>query len=1335
MAGRARGLGVGLLGPVRVRRDAESLDLGPVRRQALLVALVLRAGTVVSYGQLLGDVWGTEPPGSGHRVLPSYVYALRRTLDPAGTGPARSLIRGERGGYSFAPGAGGVWTDVGELGELAAEARQAQAAGAPAELLELCGRGLALFRGEPLSGLPGPLAAAERDRLVQQRRSFQRLRAEALIGLGRYADALDGLVGAGPPAEDEAFAALRMRALYGSGRQAEALEVFRRTRAHLVAELGVEPGEELRRVHRGVLRQDSALLLGWVGARGAELRALERGGALRGGRDDGRGGGLARRDGLSGGAGGGRSALDADDDHGGGGEQRGSTRGSRTVPGGGVSVAAAIEYAGGGAEVARELEGAGSATPAPETVGPEAAGPEAVGSEAVGSAPGPEGAGSAAPRPGAPGSAEPGQEAGGAGALGVAATGPQAPGPAARGQEAAGSAAARPELPGPGTVGPAAGPESVGPEAAGPEAAGPEAAGPESVGPETVGDATGGAVTVSAATARSGVRAVEAAGSAACRPSAPGPETAGTAVAGSAARRPSALGAETAGTAVAGSAARRPSALGAETAGTAVAGSAARRPSALGAETAGTAVVGSAEPGPEAGGAAALGVAATGPQAPGPAARGLEPAGSAAPPPAATGRPNPRRPRIDLPGDAVALVGRERELEVLTSHVPGGGVSVVAVDGTAGVGKSALLVRAAWRLHERYPDGCLFIDLHTHAAAHESVGTQRALYRLLRAISGSDDELPEEPDELVAAWRAATSALRLLVVVDDAPGTAEVRPLLPAGPGSTLLVASRRHLPGLDADVRLTVEPLGTDAALDLLRHLLGPERADREPEAARELARRCGGLPLALRIAGARLQHRASWTTAHLVGRMAEDDGGLRELSAGDRSVEAAIRQSYDQLGVGLQRCFRASGLSPTAEFDALTPAAMLGCSRADAEHLLEQLVDASLLQEPKPGRYRLHDLVRVHAGQLATATPTQAAADRAAVLHLYTAAGRITAEWGPAGFPSGPDVTGAPFADWVEAAQWLNAAGAGLVDVVAYAVAAGMPDHACWIAEGLSDHLLRQGRHHECRAALELALGCADTAGDRRMPSSLRNHLGMAAIHQGRYGQAHAWFADALRLASRPGEGDPRDRARAIAGLGVAEWPLGRTEEAVARLHEATRLAHRLGDDWLAMVSASNLGALHSRGGEHERALGHYADALAYAEKTGRPGVIGKALCFAGDAQVALGRYAEAAGLLGRAAELARESDDSALLALSLSSLGIAELGRGDVPRAVSFHEEAVSTLTGHASTWLQLLLRTRLGTAYAAAHRRTEAHHEFRTALALPGAADYPREHALAREGLRD
>ncbi|MDV5149808.1 BTAD domain-containing putative transcriptional regulator [Streptomyces sp. SBC-4] len=1026
-AGRWGRLRIELLGSVRALRGGTPIALGPVRRQAVLAALVLRAPAFVTYGQLLDDVWGAEPPGTGHRVLPSYVYALRKALDTPGAGPAGSVIEGRHGGYRFVPGE--TRTDLADLAEHAGLARRAKAAGDLDSALDHGDRALELLRGEPLPGVPGPLADTERHRLARQRRALHQDRAECLVLLGRYPDALDGLLEA-PSARphDEPLAALRMRALYGSGRQAEALAVYQETRRLLLDELGVEPGEELRRVHQAVLRREDELLLGRApGPRAAVPYAA------------GAGAGAGHGDGDGNGAG----------DGNGNGDWNGNGDGN----------------------------GNGN-TPLRES------------------------------------------------------------------------------------------------------------------------------------------------------PSQP--------------------------------------------------------------------------------------------------------------------RPLSRPRRNELPGDTACLVGREAELALLTAPVPPGAVSVMTIDGTAGVGKTALVVRAAWALGDAYPDGCLFVDLHAYGAAHESVGPQRALRRLLRAVREPGAELiygsldldgPIDPDdvtELVTAWRAATSGLRLLLVVDNARSAEQVRPLLPAGPGSRVLVAGRQRLPGLDADLRLTVEPLGSGDAVGLFRELLGGSRADREPEAARELALRCGGLPLALRIASARLQNRPSWTLAFLAGRMSDDARGLGELRAGDRSVEAAFRMSYDQLTPELRRGFRALGSAPTARFDSLTLAAMLGRSDEDTETLLEDLVDASLLQEPHPGRYRLHDLVRAHARRLASEAPLEAAADRAAVLGLYAAAGRVASDWGPEAFPTGQDVTGPPpFSGWGEASAWLNAAGGDLVDVVAFAAAAGEFDHACWIAEALVDHLARQGHFHECRIALEHALECADMTSDRRMPASLRICLGIVDVYQGRFRQAGEWFAEALRYARC--QGDPRDVARAIAGMGAAAWPLGRTDEALARLSEAVERASGLDDDWLTGMANCNLGAIHSQQGRHELALDHYATALALAEKNGRPRTISSTLCFAADAHLALGRHAEATDLLRRAAELAREAEDLPLRAAGLSRLAAAEHVQGDLSSAVDTHHEALSALNRHTSTWLEMGVRIRLGSTYAAAGRHAEAREEFRTALALPGAGDHPREYGMARDGL--
>ncbi|TXS22808.1 hypothetical protein EAO71_23110, partial [Streptomyces sp. ms191] len=270
-------LRIDLLGPVRARRGGTPLALGPIRRQAVLAALILRAPSFVTHHQLLADVWGADPPATGRQVLPSYVYALRRTLDAAAAGPDRSVIRSGRGGYRFVPAE--ARTDLAELAEEASRAQRAKAAGDLDAALEHGGRALDLFRGEPLTGVPGPLADSERQRLARRRRTLHQDRAECLMSLGRYPDALDELLAA-PLARphDEPLAALRMKALYGSGRQAEALAVHQETRRRLLDDLGVEPGEELRAVHQAVLRRDDRLLLGRAAGPHAAAVPAPRGG-------------------------------------------------------------------------------------------------------------------------------------------------------------------------------------------------------------------------------------------------------------------------------------------------------------------------------------------------------------------------------------------------------------------------------------------------------------------------------------------------------------------------------------------------------------------------------------------------------------------------------------------------------------------------------------------------------------------------------------------------------------------------------------------------------------------------------------------------------------------------------------------------------------------------------------------------------------------------------------------------------------------------------------------------------------------------------------------------
>ncbi|MHC5258430.1 AfsR/SARP family transcriptional regulator [Streptomyces sp. UC4497] len=664
--------------------------------------------------------------------------------------------------------------------------------------------------------------------------------------------------------------------------------------------------------------------------------------------------------------------------------------------------------------------------------------------------------------------------------------------------------------------------------------------------------------------------------------------------------------------------------------------------------------------------------------------------------------PRKHRARYELPVDTSNFTGRERQHQLLVAPADTQEVTVRAVDGMAGVGKTALVVRAARALRDRYPDGCLFVELHGHREDRGAVGRQRVLRRLLRAVGAGEGQDSEDLDELAASWRAATASLRLLLVLDDAARAEQVRPLLPAGPGTLVMVTSRRRLTGLDVDRRVSLSPLGIGEATELLTRIVGREEEEtgevgggdgsgRECAAVRELATLCGRLPLALRIVGARIQDRPPWAVEALAARLTDDERRLDELAVEDRSVEAAFGVSYAQLPATEQRAFRVLGLSPTVRLDRLTLAALLDGTPPDAERALENLADASLTQRVTVDRYRLHDLVAVYARRVAAASPDEASAARERVFRLYVAAARCASDWGTSSTPTGPQGTG-PFTGWEEATAWLDEAGGELVDVIGQAVSVGRVDEACWIAEGLVDYLTRQGRFHECRTALELLLPLLEQATDRRMDSALRIGFGILYGVQGRYREARAWFTEALDISRRAG--DRHEQARASAGLGTFANLEGRIAESMEHFAEVLRLAGELThDDWLTGSIMTRAGDMHHQLGEHDKAYDRYLKAIALAEKAGSPRLLGKTLLRLGGLQLDLGRPTEAVGTLGKAESLARRLGDVPLYAAALDRLSTAEADLGNPEAAADLRRRARNVLDEATDTAPEIALRHRL------------------------------------------
>ncbi|MFJ8667380.1 BTAD domain-containing putative transcriptional regulator [Streptomyces sp. NPDC093600] len=255
IAARAAGptVRISLLGPLRAWRDGRPLNLGHLRQQAVLAALALGAGRSLSQQELLDDVWGMEPPVAN--VVPVYIYRLRKALR-VGDGPDAVIERGLRG-YRLASGA--VDVDVARVERLVTAIGKADRAGEPREAVRLCAQALELFRGEPLAGLPGPLAELERLRLGERRIAIVQRKLEWQLRLGQDAEVIAELfaLAAAHPL-NEPVAAMLMRALYRNGRQADALTMFERARRRLAEDLGVPPSRMLRRAHQMILRGDEA---------------------------------------------------------------------------------------------------------------------------------------------------------------------------------------------------------------------------------------------------------------------------------------------------------------------------------------------------------------------------------------------------------------------------------------------------------------------------------------------------------------------------------------------------------------------------------------------------------------------------------------------------------------------------------------------------------------------------------------------------------------------------------------------------------------------------------------------------------------------------------------------------------------------------------------------------------------------------------------------------------------------------------------------------------------------------------------------------------------------
>ncbi|MGP3937213.1 AfsR/SARP family transcriptional regulator [Nonomuraea sp. KM88] len=326
---------------------------------------------------------------------------------------------------------------------------------------------------------------------------------------------------------------------------------------------------------------------------------------------------------------------------------------------------------------------------------------------------------------------------------------------------------------------------------------------------------------------------------------------------------------------------------------------------------------------------------------------------------------SPRR----LPPATVDFVGRERDLASLAALVQAEPATAIVVDGMAGVGKTTLVVHHAHQVAALFPDGQLFIDLHGHTPGCAPVPPEDALHRLLRTLNVPADRIPPHVEDRAALYRGLLADRKVLLVLDDAAGEAQIRPLLPGSASCRVLVTSRRRLTGLDGTRTLTLGVPPPADAIAMFTRVAGPHRvAGTAAGTLAETVTRCELLPLAIRLAATRLRSHPTWSVVRLLARLTPARRRLAELAVGERSVAVAIDMSYRSLPERLQRAYRLLCAHTCESFGADQAAALMDADTLAAERVLEGLMEANLLQEPAPGRYAFHGLIRDHGAELAT-------------------------------------------------------------------------------------------------------------------------------------------------------------------------------------------------------------------------------------------------------------------------------------------------------------------------------------------------------------------------------
>lgn len=692
----------------------------------------------------------------------------------------------------------------------------------------------------------------------------------------------------------------------------------------------------------------------------------------------------------------------------------------------------------------------------------------------------------------------------------------------------------------------------------------------------------------------------------------------------------------------------------------------------------------------------------------------------------------PRLQPFQLPPDIADFTGRDRELSLLRKLARARGdhertMVVSAIGGKAGVGKTAFAVHAAHMLNTVFPDGQLYANLR--GMSNEKLQPHDVLATFLRTLGIEEAAIPKSIEARTGLYRTLLRDRRIIVLLDNAADESQVRPLLPSGHQCLALITSRSLLAGLEAAHFINLEVLEPDEAVELLGKVAGTRRVRDEAVAAKRIVEQCGYLPLAVRIAGAKLAARRHWRLDRLVARLDDEKNRLAELEIGDHEIRATFALTYRDRSAREQRLFRLLGQLDMPDFPGWVAAALLDEDSLVSEDALEQLVDSQLLEavdgQSSGIRYQFHDLIELFARERFADEDTPDhrrvalervfgayllmadLADRQLPTELPKPDGQRARRWTPPELPL-------DHLDSATALEWFTGERTCLTAAVQQAFDLAAWDLTWELAACLTTFFDTRAYVFDWRRTHELALEAARRADVQVGEAFILRNLGRLYRELGRYGDAISSFEQCLPLYRRMD--DALGEAHVLRSLGLVYRYQGRFDEALSCFDKCLGIFRHLGDALAESITLVRLGAVYREQGRLDRAVNSHDDALKSFRDLGHHHWEAIAGVHLGVAYREQGRIEEAFELFDMSLKTFDELGDRRWGAITRLHLGTSHGYRRDFSDAADCLERALVVFRTLGDRFGEARTLSSIGSVAAAQGLESAAEEAWRGALAI-------------------